>query len=104
MPGESRGGRLILVDPLVKRAKSPLGPQSWCHMVSDTSIAELHEFAAKIGMKRAWFQGDHYDLVAVKRDQALLNGAVAVTPKQLVNRMVGMRGDRMRELLDQDRD
>lgn len=95
---------MILVDPLVKHAKSPLGPQSWCHMVSDTSLTELHEAAVKIGMKRAWFQGDHYDLVASKRELAIKGGAVAVTSKQLVKRMVGARGDRMRELMDQDRD
>lgn len=95
---------MILVDPLVDYAKSPLGPRAWCHMVSDTSMSELHEFAAKIGMKRAWFQGDHYDLVASKRELAIKGGAVAVSSQQLVRRMVGKRGDRMRELQDRDRD
>lgn len=91
---------MILVDGLVAYAKSPLGPREWCHMVSDTSISELHEFAAKIGMKRAWFQGDHYDLVASRRAAAIAAGAKAVSSQELVRRMVGARGDRMRELLD----
>lgn len=95
---------MILVNPVMKRAKSALGPQSWCHMVSDTSLIELHEFAAKIGLKRSWFQGDHYDLIGNKRDEAIRHGAVAVTPEQMVARMVGARGDRARELLDQDRE
>lgn len=82
---------MILVDPLTHYAKSPLGPRSWCHMVSDTSLTELHEFAERIGMKRAWFQGDHYDLVASRRNAALRLGAVAVTGRQLVERMVGRR-------------
>lgn len=36
----------------------------WCHMVSDLGpdVLELHAMAAKLGLKRAWFQGDHYDL------------------------------------------
>jgi hypothetical protein len=56
----------------------------WCHLFSDTSDAELHEFAARIGLKRAWFQKPdsplqthrHYDLTAGKRRQAVAAGAV----------------------------
>lgn len=91
---------MILVDPLVDRANSPIGPRQWCHLVSDKSHSELHEFAGRLGLKRAWFQGDHYDLVASKRELAIKLGAAAVSAKQLVRRMVGARGDRMRELLD----
>lgn len=54
-----------------------LGPS--CHMIADTN-EELHEFAAKLGMKRSWFQasasGPHYDLVRSKRDLAVRLGAV----------------------------
>jgi Protein of unknown function (DUF4031) len=42
---------MILVDP-VRRHRSG----EWCHMVSDESVEELHEFAAKIGLKRKSFQ------------------------------------------------
>ena len=89
---------MILVDPLVHRAKSPLGPRAWCHMVSDTSLTELHGAALAIGMKRAWFQGDHYDLVAARRSAAVKNGAQQVTSQELVRRMVGPRGDRLRAM------
>lgn len=95
---------MILVDELVHYAKSPIGPRAWCHMVSDTSISEMHEMAAKIGMKRAWFQGDHYDLVASRREAALANGAQEVTARELVKRMVGARGDRLREMADAEAD
>ena len=89
---------MILVDPLVHRAKSPLGPRAWCHMVSDTSLTELHAAAAAVGMKRAWFQGDHYDLVAARRSASVKNGAQQVTSQELVRRMVGPRGDRLRAM------
>jgi hypothetical protein len=89
---------MILVDELQPYAKSPLGPREWCHMVSDTSLSELHAMAEQIGMKRAWFQGDHYDLVASRRAAAVRLGASQVTARELVKRMVGPRGDRMRAL------
>jgi hypothetical protein len=55
------------------------------HMQADTPEA-LHAFAAKLGLKRAWFQSrpgrpdrDHYDLVARRRDKAILLGAIPET-------------------------
>ncbi|MGA9652773.1 MAG: DUF4031 domain-containing protein [Polyangia bacterium] len=51
----------------------------WAHMWADTD-EELHEFAHTLGLKRAWFQGDHYDLVPARHAAALLAGA------QLANR------------------
>jgi hypothetical protein len=92
---------MILVDSLQQHAVSPLGPRAWCHMVSDTSMTELHAFAAQIGMKRAWFQGDHYDLVASRRAAAVRMGAAEVSSQDLVKRMVGQRGDRLRALLSE---
>jgi hypothetical protein len=56
----------------------------WCHMTADTE-AELHEFAARLGLRRAWFQkkGDrdyrwHYDITPPKRAQAVRMGAQEV--------------------------
>ncbi|MEJ7720218.1 MAG: DUF4031 domain-containing protein [Ilumatobacteraceae bacterium] len=34
----------------------------WCHLVSDSSYDELHEFAHANGIPRRGFQGDHYDI------------------------------------------
>ncbi len=52
--------------------------QSWCHLWADTDT-ELHEFAAKIGMRRSWFQPhhtrNHYDLTPRRRLVALRAGA-----------------------------
>lgn len=67
-----------------------------CHMLAD-SENELHEFAAKIGMKRSWFQsGDgcsvpHYDLVASKRKLAVKAGAVEVDRRELCNKIKAYR-------------
>lgn len=58
-----------------------------CHMVADT-LEELHEMADKIGVKRKWFQGHdnrpHYDICKTKRALAIKNGAVEVSPKEIV--------------------
>lgn len=61
------------------------GKQS-CHMTVDGETAAhlgaLHAMAAKIGMKRAWFQDvavmPHYDLTPGRRAAALRAGAVEV--------------------------
>jgi len=54
------------------------------HMVATESEEELHVFARKIGLKRAWFQQPkkpsmrhaHYDLTTQRKiDQALSAGA-----------------------------
>ena len=65
------------------------------HLVSDTSLDELHAFANRLGLRRQWFQGlpehrhPHYDLTTPKaRSRALNAGAVLVDPRQLLRRMV----------------
>lgn len=51
----------------------------WCHLWAD-SLDELHAFAARIGMRRGWFQDHailpHYDLVPSRRAHALRLGAI----------------------------
>ena len=46
----------------------------WCHLVSDTSLRELHDFAAGSASRRA-FQGDHYDIPEEHRPAAVAAGA-----------------------------
>lgn len=60
-------------------------------MVSDTSVAELHEFAGRIGVKRCWYHKGHYDLRPHQREAAFVAGAFEVTAKKLVSLMVGRR-------------
>jgi Protein of unknown function (DUF4031) len=57
----------------------------WSHLQADTP-EELHAFAARLGLRRAWFQSkpgrphhDHYDVPAEVRERAIALGAVAET-------------------------
>jgi len=59
----------------------------WCHMVSDVSLAELHEFAAARGIPERSFQGDHYDIPEDYRNEMMEAGAVAVGSRELLRRL-----------------
>lgn len=52
------------------------------------SVAELHAFAASIGIARCWFHRGakipHYDVTTAQRNAAMRAGAIAVTPRQFV--------------------
>jgi hypothetical protein len=55
----------------------------WSHLTADTKD-ELHEFAARIGLRRKWFQDKpygswHYDVTAPKRAQAIKLGAQPIS-------------------------
>lgn len=69
----------------------------WSHLFADTQ-PELHAFAARIGLRRSWFQPGrpvsgrpsrlwHYDVTDGKRHQAIAAGAVAVTWREAVEIM-----------------
>jgi Protein of unknown function (DUF4031) len=61
--------------------------QRWCHLVSDASLGELHEFADAVGIPRRVFQGDHYDVPEEHRDAIVAAGAVEVTSRELLRRL-----------------
>jgi len=86
----------ILVDELREYPDVELPFGVWCHMATDGSFDELHEFAARLGLRRAWFQRDHYDLPAHGRAAAVALGAEEVATGELLLRMAGPRGDRAR--------
>lgn len=52
------------------------------HMIAD-SESELHAMAARIGVARKWYQGDHYDIALSKRALAVQFGAVEISMRQL---------------------
>lgn len=63
-----------------------------CHLTADT-VEELHAFAARIGLRRAWFQNGrvpHYDLTPGRREDAELAGAVFVPAKEQARRRLGL--------------
>ncbi len=61
--------------------------RKWCHLVSDESYAELHEFADRAGIPRAGFQGDHYDIPEQYRQGLIDAGAVDVESRELLRRL-----------------
>src|SRR5690242_8442538 len=68
----------------------------WAHMVSDVSYDELHAFAARLGIPRRAFQGDHYDVPEDYRLEAIRLGAEEVDARVLVRRLraAGLRRPR----------
>jgi hypothetical protein len=86
----------VLVDELREYPHTRLPFRHWCHLVSDADYEELHAFAARLGIPRHRFQGDHYDLPAHLRAHAVELGAHEVTTRELTGRMAGPRGDRVR--------
>jgi len=81
--GGRSGGPVILLDP----PSVPARGRWWSHLVSDSSQAELHAFAAGLGLPRRAFDRDHYDLPAELYDAALAAGAVPVSSRELVARL-----------------
>ena len=73
----------VLVDPAIW----PHRGRRFAHLVSDRSEEELHAFAAGLGIERRWFQGDHYDVPASLREQAIAAGAEPVSCVELVRRL-----------------
>ena len=82
----------ILVDDAIWRWRE----RRWAHLVSDASHAELHAFASDLGLRRSWFQGDHYDVPADVREHAVRLGAEVVSSRELVLRLraAGLRKPR----------
>ena len=71
----------IYIDPPLWPAHGTI----WSHLVSDTSYAELHRFAAGLGLPRRSFDLDHYDVPASIYDRAVASGARAVSSRDVVH-------------------
>ncbi len=74
---------MILIDAAIW----PWRGHRWAHLVSDHSYDELHAFADRLGIPRHVFQGDHYDVPAHVRTEAIALGAVPVDSRELVRRL-----------------
>jgi len=79
--------------PASVRNGSRVHTSTWCHLTADTQ-EELHAFAARLGLKRSYFQPGkplggkpspfwHYDVTAGKRAQAVALGALEVPTREL---------------------
>ncbi len=71
----------IYIDPPLWPAHGTI----WSHLVSDASYAELHRFAAALGLPRRSFDLDHYDVPASIYDRAVASGARAVSSRDVVH-------------------
>jgi len=78
---------------LVDSARWPFKGHLFAHLVSDTSLAELHAFAVRLGLPDRAFSGDHYDIPADVRLRAVALGARPVSSRELVEslRAAGLR-------------
>ena len=75
---------MILVDP-------PTWPgwgRTWSHLVSDTSLTELHDFAERVRLPRRLFDEDHYDVPAERYDEVVAAGAQPVAGSDLIRRLI----------------
>jgi predicted metal-dependent HD superfamily phosphohydrolase len=75
---------MILVDP----PRWPAHGTLFSHLVTDTSLNELHDLAAAIGVSPRAFDHDHYDLPQRLYESAVTAGAVPVAAEELVRRLV----------------
>lgn len=60
----------------------------WSHLASDSSYDELHAFAAGLGVPERAFERDHYDVPEELYAVAIESGALAVSSKELVRRLI----------------
>ncbi|WP_265520687.1 DUF4031 domain-containing protein [Oerskovia flava] len=73
----------VLIDP----PSWPAHGTVWSHLVSDSSLAELHDAAARIGLSPRSFDLDHYDVAAERYQDAVAAGAHPVSGRELVVRL-----------------
>jgi hypothetical protein len=73
----------ILIDP----PQWPAHGRRWSHLISDTSVRELHAFAAALGVPERGFEGDHYDVPEERYVRAVRAGAIPVSTRELLRRL-----------------
>ncbi len=74
----------LLIDP----PRWPAHGRLWSHLVSDTSLDELHTFALAAGIPPRAFDRDHYDVPDSRYHQLVAAGANEVEAKELLRRLV----------------
>lgn len=72
---------MIFVDDMYQHPMGKFGQMRMSHLIGDNAT-ELHALAAKIGIARAHFHVDHYDICMKKRELAIKFGAQPVTMRQ----------------------
>jgi Protein of unknown function (DUF4031) len=75
---------MILIDPPLAEGRGRL----WSHLASDVSYDELHVFARAAGVPERGFDRDHYDVPSEWYEEMVVLGAVPVSSRELVSRLV----------------
>lgn len=73
---------------LVDDARWPAHGRLWAHLVSDTSLAELHAFARAAGVPARSFDADHYDVPDALVPALVAAGAEQVGGRELTRRLI----------------
>lgn len=74
----------VLIDP----PYWPAHGTRYSHLVSDASVTELHLFADRNGLPPRAFDRDHYDVPAARYHDLVSAGALEVSPRELLARLV----------------
>jgi ADP-ribose pyrophosphatase YjhB (NUDIX family) len=69
---------------LIDEPRWPAHGRLWSHLISDSSLAELHAFADLLGLPPRSFEGDHYDVPAEHYRAVVAAGAQPVSMRELV--------------------
>ena len=80
--------RLRRVAILLDDPRWPAHGRLWSHLISDTSLDELHTFAAANGIPRRGFDLDHYDVPEEAFHRLIAAGAQHVDGHTLVRRLI----------------
>ncbi|MDP5228167.1 MULTISPECIES: DUF4031 domain-containing protein [Arthrobacter] len=73
----------VLIDPPFWPAHGTV----FSHLISDSSLDELHAFAEAAGIPERAFDGDHYDVAERHFERLVTLGAVSVSGKELARRL-----------------
>ena len=88
----------VYVDMIMPCAPNKYWPyKKSCHLIADTET-ELHDFARRMGLKRAWHQKkpfhiSHYDLTINMRRKAIKYGAEPISRHKFVVRVRKVRAE-----------
>lgn len=72
---------------LIDEAIWPAHGTVWAHLVSDSSLDELHSFARRAGLPPRSFDHDHYDVPLERHDELRALGAESVSGRELLRRL-----------------
>ncbi|MCU1633903.1 MAG: hypothetical protein JWM61_2555 [Micrococcaceae bacterium] len=99
--------RLLVMAVLIDPPSWPAHGTVFSHLVSTSSLAELHMFAEAAGIPRRAFDEDHYDVPARRYRDLVERGAVEVSGSELVRSLIASglrvparrRGPKLRAVL-----